>query len=539
MSITVAEALRFDCLRNVKVIAGHDGLHRIIRYVNVMEVPDIINWISGDELLLTTGYPLKDTMDSFVDLIARLSEKNLAGLAIKPHRFLENLPEKAIAQANALNFPILELPPEARFDEIICELMSEVVNRDYSVIKRTEEIHQAFTHLVLSGGEFQEIAHALAQICIAHVKIYSEFEELLAEAWPINKKNYQNAEIINDSRPADNTSLERPVHLHHRIIATIKLTTLDRLVENEDVVAVERAATIVALVFLKKHAAAEVETKFRDDFLDDLVNGEIETKETVLQRGRFFGLDLSLPYLLYIIDVDSFEDIFLKKLEQDEKKSHTLILKLFNFVYKAFFSRAAESIVWGRSDSIIVLYPFQGGDETSKESIQKFSNSIGEQIKKAVNNNITEFTVSIGIGSFNRDIMEIHNSYREAITAIRVGKAIWGKNGVYHYDNLGVYRLLYQFPDRMELMKYAQSIIGKLLRYDQDRGTMFVQTLEMYLANNNNQKETAKKMFVHPKTLSYRLRRIEEILDISLSSTESCFSLYMALKILSLTNYEK
>ena len=43
MSITVAEALKFNSLRNVKVIAGQSGLLRKIRYVNVMEVPDIIN----------------------------------------------------------------------------------------------------------------------------------------------------------------------------------------------------------------------------------------------------------------------------------------------------------------------------------------------------------------------------------------------------------------------------------------------------------------------------------------------------------------
>ena len=94
------------------------------------------------------------------------------------------------------------------------------------------------------------------------------------------------------------------------------------------------------------------------------------------------------------------------------------------------------------------------------------------------------------MGSFCPDIMEIHNSYREALTAIRVGKAVWGKDGVYHYDNLGVYRLLYQFPDRLELFKYADTIVGKLIKYDQEKGAKLIQTLENYLSNNNNQSST-------------------------------------------------
>jgi purine catabolism regulator len=535
LSITVVEALKFNSLRNVQVIAGQNGLLRTIRYVNVMEVPDIINWVSGDELLLTTGYPFKDNLNKLVDLITSLSDKSLAGLAIKLHRFFDTIPEEAIAKANELNFPILELPPDARFDEIICEIMTEVVNRNYNVIKRTEEIHQVITHLVLSGGEFQEIAQSLADICLAHVIICGESEEMLADALPA-KTNALEATQKEISNCIKNDYIERPVQLHHKIIATIKLKTLDRQVENEDIVAVERAATITALVFLKKHAAAEVEKKFRNDFLDDLVNGEIETKDTVLQRGRFFGMDLSLPYLLYIIDIDSFKEVFLSKLQHDEKKSHTLILKLLNFVNKTFLLKAEKSIIWGRSDSVIVLYPFTGDDGSSKEDIKQLSTSIAEQIKQVINKNIKEFTVSIGIGSFCPDIMEIQNSYREALTAIRVGKAVWGKDGVYHYDNIGVYRLLYQFPDRMELLKYADTVVGKIIKYDRDKGTKLIQTLENYLNNNYNQKVAAEKMFIHPKTLSYRLRKIEEILGLSLSSAENCFSLYIALKILSLSN---
>jgi purine catabolism regulator len=87
MVFTLAEALTMDCLKNSRVIAGNKGLDREIRFVNVMEVPDIIDWVSEKELLLTTGYPFKDSSKNFIELIKKLSNKKLTGLAIKTQRF--------------------------------------------------------------------------------------------------------------------------------------------------------------------------------------------------------------------------------------------------------------------------------------------------------------------------------------------------------------------------------------------------------------------------------------------------------------------
>jgi purine catabolism regulator len=259
MAFTLSEALTMECLKNARVIAGKQGLYREIRFVNVMEVPDIVDWVSEDEFLLTTGYPFKDSSTSFVDLIKKLSGKKLTGLAVKTRRFLEGLPEEAINIANKFNFPIIELPPDAHFDKIIRDLLAEVINRDYLIIKRTEQIHQTFTSLVLSGGEFQEVAFALANLCYARVQIINVFDEVLAEAEPQKERNKNLENILGNRGETENGFIQRPVFLNNEIFANITMNILGRSVESEDIVAIERAATIVALVLLKKQAAAEVE----------------------------------------------------------------------------------------------------------------------------------------------------------------------------------------------------------------------------------------------------------------------------------------
>ena len=58
--VPLRDALNLPALDGARVLAGATGLGRRVRYVNVMEVPDILDWVKPDELLLTTAYPLRD-----------------------------------------------------------------------------------------------------------------------------------------------------------------------------------------------------------------------------------------------------------------------------------------------------------------------------------------------------------------------------------------------------------------------------------------------------------------------------------------------
>ena len=519
--LTLREALKLDNLRNTIVIAGHHGLNREIRFVNVMEVPDIVDWVSEGELLLTTGYPIKDSPGEWVDLIAKLNDKKIAGLAIKPHRFIERLQDEAIRVADYLNLPILELPPEAQFDQIIRGLLTEIVNRDYKVIKRSEEIHQTFTNLVLEGGGFTEIAQALADLCYSNVTISDVSGRVLAQANP-KDATYSPDSISDDC----NKLFKKPVQLRNQVIAYISLISWRKSIEKEDLVAIERATTVIAMVLLKHEKAKEMERRQRNDLLNDIVGRKLESRSSVIERGKFFGLDLTLPYLLYVIEVDSFEETYLEILRRDEEKAHNLLNALFNLIYNTVVSKARESIVWDRSGRIIVLYPIRKG----RTDVKKYSKDLAREIWHEVNQNIKDITVTIGIGSFYPDIMDISKSYWEACLAIEIGRHACGNNGVYHYEELGVYQLLAQFPDKKILNQFVDREIGKLIAYDKKKNTKLLPTLEQLLISNNL-KAVAEKLYIHPKTLTFRKKRIEEVLGVSLDDAEVRLSLLIAIKI--------
>ena len=56
LMIELKDILQVSLLKDAEVLAGKDGLTNRIVSVNVLEVPDIVDWVRPGEFLLTTAY---------------------------------------------------------------------------------------------------------------------------------------------------------------------------------------------------------------------------------------------------------------------------------------------------------------------------------------------------------------------------------------------------------------------------------------------------------------------------------------------------
>src|SRR3954471_2180787 len=162
--VPLRKPLRLPPLLRARVVAGAAGLDRLVSQINVMEVPDILPWVKPGQLLLSTAYPLRDERAALDALVPGLAERGLAGFAIKPARYIETIPTVMIEAAERLAFPLIELPPEASFDEVINAVLGSILNAQAVRLERAAAIHDRFTRIVLSGGGLREIAQILADL---------------------------------------------------------------------------------------------------------------------------------------------------------------------------------------------------------------------------------------------------------------------------------------------------------------------------------------------------------------------------------------
>src|SRR5699024_10667494 len=156
--ITVEEMLRLNVLDNCNVIAGFKGTKNTVSRVNVMADPDILDWISEGEFLLTTAYSFKkDNVEVQKKLIEEGARKKLAGIGIKIYPYLDSLSEEVINLADFLNFPIIDIHYSIPLSDIMTTVHKELFNKQASLLERIEKGHEQFINVMLKGKGVEEV----------------------------------------------------------------------------------------------------------------------------------------------------------------------------------------------------------------------------------------------------------------------------------------------------------------------------------------------------------------------------------------------
>jgi DNA-binding PucR family transcriptional regulator len=126
---------------------------------------------------------------------------------------------------------------------------------------------------------------------------------------------------------------------------------------------------------------------------------------------------------------------------------------------------------------------------------------------------------------------DLRHAYRQARHALAV--AVTDRSdGPVLFDELGVLRFLLGPSDRADQHRYARSVLGPVLDYDAEHHTDLVATLGAYLDEGASLTRTAARLFVHPKTVRYRMRRVEELTSRDLAGRRDRFDVQLAIAIL-------
>lgn len=164
MHLTVEEALSIYPLSEAKLIAGAKGKHRIVKSINVMDAPDISDWIKEGEMLLTTAYLIKDSPEDASALLQMLNRRGSAGLGIKLGRFWEAVPPPLIAEAEQLNFPLIELPFQFTFSDQMNGLFRAELSRSVGTLQSMMEKQRLLMRLALRSGRSRPLLDTVSEI---------------------------------------------------------------------------------------------------------------------------------------------------------------------------------------------------------------------------------------------------------------------------------------------------------------------------------------------------------------------------------------
>ena len=160
---------------------------------------------------------------------------------------------------------------------------------------------------------------------------------------------------------------------------------------------------------------------------------------------------------------------------------------------------------------------------TEPEELERIAVNIEDTLKNEL------FVKSvIGIGTVAGHLRELPDAYKEAQTAIDVGKVFDTEKSIINYEHLGIGRLIYQLPTT--LCEIFLSEVFKKSSIDAlDQETLF--TINKFFENNLNVSETSRKLFVHRNTLVYRLEKIKKLTGLDLRQFDHAIVFKVALMV--------
>lgn len=535
--LTVHEALQMPIFEQALLRAGRGGQANVIRWVHIVDMPDATyEWAKGGELLLTAGFGLRGNPDRQRDIIPKLASRELAGLVLSVGHYFEQTPDVMCEAGDRLDFPIIELPSTVPFIEVTETIFSQIVNRQYTLLQRSEQIHRTLTELVLEGATLQDVAQTLAEILNRSITIESATFNVLAtvQIGAVDEARMRSVaagrtspdvaarlidlgiykRLLDERCPLRvppiselGMAMERivaPIIVAQQIIGYVWVIAGGRRLTDLDELALEHAATVAALLMYKERAVREAEMTLRGDFLAQLLRTSASPDSELVERAHQLDFRLDVAYQVLVMEgfPTAGEGIaaLAQRVENWLKDEHPAL------------------VVPRDTRVVIVLHSRRPPD--------------GERIARQMVSELGSPAegVLIGAGRSTSTIGSLHTSYEQANEAADVARQIGQREGVMLFDKLGVLHWLRHLPEHLLHDNIYIDAIQKLVEHDTIHRTELLHTLEGYLDAGTASAATADALHVHRNTLHYRLERIEELTGMDLKDANARLNLHVALK---------
>ncbi|RYM04974.1 PucR family transcriptional regulator [Sporolactobacillus sp. THM7-7] len=487
IGLTIEDMLRLPVFRSSEIISGEKGKGNVVKYIDILEVPDLKGWVKEGEVLLTTAYSLRSDLSQLIRIVETLTRGNAAALGIKLGRFIEDIPDEVVQLSEKLHFPIIRIDPDIPWIDITYAVMEQLLNRQEAILKTSNDNYENLLTDFLEERGIQKIADHVSDLIHAPVFIMNLDREKIVSS----PERYQ----ISDEMKKRSWD----IRVNKRLVGHL---LVDKQVFSDlELIFIEQARFIFSLEFMKRKIAIDTELKLKGDFFDELISGQPLSEDELETKARQLNLNISGQWQVILIHKEgtlAFSNFERTILEESGRK----------FSKTGYFHAKDEG-------SRLVVFLSVETIRASQDWGEWFSHFLEE---------IRHFRVGIGR---EQPLIDAHKSYIEAKQAMAIGTKLNQGGGVYSFQDMEVYHLILEASAYVDFDKMIQDKIGSIVRHDKENNTQLLDTLYQFLACGGNVNETADHLFIHRNTVKYRLDRVREIIHSDFEEPSQRFILYL------------
>ena len=497
---------------------------------------------------LVLGVGLSDP-DEIAELLRTLAAQHAAGLVLRAPVRAERPVREA---AEATGIPVLALTRGASWAQLAAMLRSLIAEGDVG--------DQAATTLGgMPSGDLFALANAIATLLNAPVTIEDRNSRVVAfsgrqhEADParietvlgrqvperfarqleergVFQELYRSEDPI-DVGPVDNSEglpsfprVALAVRAGDEILGSIWAAVQEPL-SPDRVRALKDSAGLVALHMLRLRAGADVERRLRADLLATILEGgpgaADATSRLRLNDHRCVVLALSAT------EDDGDEPAAGARGVAERQR----IADAFAVHLGAVYLRSAVALIGNVVYAVVGIRPDGDADARSEH---------GDADTRAARV-ATDFLgrlgaggeIRIGVGTVAEEAAGIPSSRANADRTLRVLRQAASGAPVAPFTAVQMEALLVELGDLVRARgDQPTGPVAQLLAQDREKGTHLVETLRAWLDAFGDVAVAAARVYTHPNTFRYRLRRLSEISGLDLADPDARFSAMVQLRLL-------
>lgn len=505
-----------------KVLAGENGLDRELLNIDVFEIPDGAFWAETGEFLITTGYYYHDNPEEFVNVLETFCNKNSAGLGIKLGRFIDELPDIVINKANELNFPLLSIPVNMGYSDLIWPVVSLLLGEssydDFIINKFKKELNSTAKEKYYLNN----IILLLNNYLNSDIYLIEKEHLYLIKSLP-SEKDYtliHNLIVDNDYLSNDikvfkeiNNKWYRIYKIfHHGIIYGYFGIVSDEFDESK----------------------TSLEIKFLDEVYTHIVihilnytRNKIESIKSIdglfykIIQGIYIDEEINLQEEAKLLNVDYHKSRIVMTLSN--KNNNYQKKNIAKYLREIFVNKIKDFYV---IEEINCLTLIMSVSLANRENLKK----IASDIILKLNIQFPEEKCTIGISKVCSSLKYLHSAAEESSFAEKIGITL-KKDIVYFYDDYIIYHMLSKLHNHPSVQKVYRNILTKIRNEKSNGNEELVKTLKALARNAFNITKTSENLYIHRNTLYKRINRIQKIIGMDFKKSDTKFILTMVTKL--------
>lgn len=529
MKLTIHQLLGLNEMKNATLLAGHNKTHTQITNIMVMEAADLERWMIPGQLLLTSLYGFKDfTHEQLEPFVTKVVSGKGSGIIVKTGRLVEHVPETLIQLCETHQVPLIEIPSKTQYNDIIVAVMQILFHEKVALLDYYYQTHHKFMQLALTNLHFDTILKLLEQTVNKPVVLLYDNTVRYAtdDQWiggtPQQSLPFAGETIFPFTRSLYYFSQQTatfPVIETHVLSDEfgsyrLQIIEIDTITEAFNFIAIENAIHYIKMCIIQENTIREVTHSLKNDLIDDLILGRSDSTIFIDHALAHLNMDRHAQYRIVFVRFS---------------QTPTLSTKVVHQRFITFMKRQFSGITYRtRINRIIFIIPKQAA---AGDNAHQFKNRFTQLLKQftATQPQPIHFQACISDLCWLPDFkQQTERAYQNLELAAKVLQE-------QSYCIINDDMMVYHFLDELTQKHGVGLIVPEdLVQLAQNKPELF-HTLEVYLTHNQNIKDSAAALFVHPKTIAYRLNSIVSQTAIDFHDFESTLRYTLAVKLLKVT----